>query len=239
MPQREIVNQAEYPWQTIVYIESTFSDGWVVAGSGVMVGPNDVLTAAHLVYEIAHGGAAIHITVTPTFDPSPLEAPFGTVKAVSWHYFSDFDPDGDGRWLGGNRGPGYSGSEHDVALLDLNVALGNDTGWMSLDPNFRSGYVNLTGYPDHYGRNMMNDYGYVQQNAVDAFIDITNLEAWPGNSGGPLWYRDGNGTPHVVGLMSTVSPVRNGVGFAAYDVSAEYDIVLGWIASNDSLIAIA
>jgi len=53
MAQVEIEAQAQYPWRTIVFIESTFPNGHVVTGSGVIVGPNDTLTAAHVVYDVS------------------------------------------------------------------------------------------------------------------------------------------------------------------------------------------
>jgi V8-like Glu-specific endopeptidase len=231
MSQQEVDIQVQYPWQSVVFVVSTFPDGTVATGSGAMVGPNDVMTAAHVVYDAAHGGAASSVTVTPGFDPDPFEAPYGTVAAAGWHFFTDFDPDADGQIFTGNGGAGYAGTEHDVALLDLDLALGYHTGWMGLDPYFEGGYVNLTGHPGHYGNNMMNEFGYVQQSPVDASLDTSRLEIWPGNSGGPLWYTGADGMPYVVGVVST--------GIAAYDLSAEYETVLGWMAGNDSLIAFA
>ena len=38
-----------YPYSAIVSISVTFPDGTGSNGSGVMVGPNDVLTAAHVI----------------------------------------------------------------------------------------------------------------------------------------------------------------------------------------------
>ena len=38
------INNLAYPYDTVVYIETTFPDHQVFTGSGVMVGPNDVLT---------------------------------------------------------------------------------------------------------------------------------------------------------------------------------------------------
>jgi uncharacterized protein YecE (DUF72 family) len=43
--------------------------------SGVLVGPNDVLTASHIVYDGAHGGLASSIVVVPSYEPSPLQEP--------------------------------------------------------------------------------------------------------------------------------------------------------------------
>jgi V8-like Glu-specific endopeptidase len=229
--QQEVDNQAQYPWSSVVYIQALFPDGTIGAGSGVMVGPNDVLTAGHMVYSSEYGGAATRVTATPAFDPDPFEEPFGTWDASQWHYFDDFDPEGDGSSLPGDGGTGRGGTEHDVALLDLDVPLGNETGWMGLDPTFQSGYVNVTGYPSYYGSNMMNDSGYVQDDAVDWFTGISNLETYEGNSGGPLWYFGDDGLPYVVGVVST--------GGAAHDIAAEYDMISGLINSNDDLIALA
>jgi V8-like Glu-specific endopeptidase len=230
--QQEVDNQAQYPWQSVVFIESTFLDGTVASGSGAMVGPNDVLTAAHVVYSLENGGAATEVTVTPAFDPDPHEEPFGTVDAYAWHYFPDFELGAGGlAIIPGDDGPSLGGTELDVALLDLDVPLGNETGWMGLDPTFQSGYVNVTGYPSYYGSNMMNDSGYVQDDAVDWFTDSSNLETYEGNSGGPLWYFGDDGLPYVVGVVST--------GGAAHDIAAEYDMISGLINSNDDLIALA
>ncbi|MBK3803294.1 trypsin-like serine protease [Azospirillum brasilense] len=230
MSQVEVTSQTKYPWQSIVFITSTYANGEVHTGSGVMVGPNDVLTASHVVYDSTTGQSPIEITVTPAFDPSPFTAPFGSVDAVSWHYNANFDPNGDGLIVSGNGGAGLEGVELDYALLDLGVALGYETGWMEIDPTFVSGSVNLTGFPDLYGNNMMNDMGWVVDNPFDDFIDISGLEVHPGNSGGPVWYEE-NGVGHVVGIVST--------GVAAHDVIASYGTLLDWIADNDRLIAAA
>jgi V8-like Glu-specific endopeptidase len=230
MAQQEVFDQAQYPWQTVVFIESTFPNGDTATGSGVMVGPNDVLTASHMVYAIEDGGGATKVTVTPGYDPSPLQEPFGTVDAYAWHYFTDFDPDGNGLILPGNNGDGLGGSELDVALLDLDVALGINTGWMGLDRNFTSGNVNVTGYPGYYGTNMMNDVGYVKDDAVDWFTDTDGLELHAGNSGGPLWHYNVDGSPSVVGIVSTET--------AACDIAGTYDTILEWTVGNDSLLFI-
>jgi V8-like Glu-specific endopeptidase len=230
MSQVEVSDQAQYPWQSIVFITSTYANGEVHTGSGVMVGPNDVLTASHVVYDSTTGESPVEVTVTPAFDPSPFEAPFGSVNAVSWHYSSDFDPNGDGLIVSGNGGAGLEGVELDAALLDLGVPLGNQTGWMELDPTFVSGTINLTGFPDFYGNNMMNDSGWVEDNAFDSFINISGLEVHPGNSGGPLWYEE-NGVGYVVGLVST--------GMAAHDIAASYGSLLEWMDGNDRLLMVA
>jgi hypothetical protein len=110
----EIDNTA-FPYRTVVYIESRFPNGAGFTGSGVIVGRNDVLTAAHMVFDGASGGLATSIKVIPAYDPSPLEKPYGELFASVTNYFSDFDPDNDGMVAPGNRGPGATDSEIDYA----------------------------------------------------------------------------------------------------------------------------
>jgi V8-like Glu-specific endopeptidase len=82
MSQVEINNLAP-PYNTVAYLEATFADGNVFIGSGVMVGPNDVLTASHVVYSSVNGGVATSVKVILGYDPSPLETPYGTLSARS------------------------------------------------------------------------------------------------------------------------------------------------------------
>jgi Ca2+-binding RTX toxin-like protein len=223
------VNNLTAPWNLVCYIEARFADGATFSGSGVLVGANDVLTAAHLVYDNARG-AAVQITVIPGYDASPSETPYGVLTAGKWDYFSNFDPNGDGLLFTGNGGPGLVDSELDIAVIGLNTAIGDTLGWMALDPNFASGTVNLSGYSSFHGRNPMNDSAAASLYAGDSSYNIQALESHPGNSGGPIWYASG-GANYVVGVVST--------GLAAAGVGGTYATLLDWLTGNNYLIASA
>lgn len=225
MSQTEYNNTA-YPYRVICLVEVTFASGATFSGTGVLVGRNDVLTAAHLVYD-NWLGAATKVTVTFAYDPSPYEAPYGEISAHSWSYFTDFDPDGDGLIYTGNGGAGLEGSELDIALISLDSAIGDQLGWMGLDPNFSGGLVEVAGYPALYGYNPMVDVGYVVSDPFDYFLDISGLEIRPGNSGGPVFYNGLEG-PYVVGIVST--------SIAAAEIAGTFDQVLFWMEENDSLL---
>lgn len=228
MSQAEINNLA-YPYYTVTYIEAKFPDGTIFSGSGVMVGPNDILTASHLVYDGAYGGAATSVKVIPGYDPSPLETPYGTFFSSSIDYYPGVDPDNDGLITKGNNGPGLEGSEIDFALVSLNTALGDLTGWMEIDPNFTSGSVNITGYPGFYGVNPMNDSGFIAKDPIDFSYQFGGIEIHSGNSGGPAWYSSGN-LPYVVSVVSTQS-------WGARLAGSNFDQLIAWMQGNDSLIA--
>jgi V8-like Glu-specific endopeptidase len=86
---------------------------------------------------------------------------------------------------------------------------------------------------------MMNVSGHVQDDTVDWYIDLSNLEIHPGNSGGPIWYYDDDGQPSVVGVVSTGtgSDHANHRGVAGHDIAPHYNMLRDWIADNDSAIA--
>ena len=211
-------------YRSIVFIQSNFPSGASFGGSGVMVGPNDVLTASHVVYLEDQGGAATSVTVTPAIWGS---APFGQVTSSAYQYFTDYDPGNTKLLQPGDGTPALTGSEHDVALIDLPTALGQQTGWMQLDPGFTQGMVNITGFPAAYGWNMTNDYTQVTQSPTDSVLFYPAVQLTPGNSGGPVWYQGADGG-HVVGVVSTAN--------WAADIDGVYGQLMQWMAANDGLI---
>jgi hypothetical protein len=101
---------------------------------------------------------------------------------------------------------------------------------MGIDPTFEAGVANVTGYPAASGFEMTNDFGYVEDQAFDNVTLTDGLDISPGNSGGPIWH-DGPDGPAVVAVVST--------GLAACDVEAFYDSLVGLMAANDALMAVA
>lgn len=212
-----------YPFSAVVHIRATFPSGEVFTGSGVMVGPNDVLTAAHVVYDTMAGGVAESVVVTPALDG--LDAPFGAFNTATINYYP-IDDDGDGLILD------YE-SETDFAVLGLNERVGDTTGVFGLDPDPETGSYNVTGYPGAYETHglprMTNEYGLARADHDTFTLGYIDIETHPGSSGGPLWQEVGDGgTPLVAGVVSTS-------GWAG-SVEAQYDVLLEWIAGNDDLI---
>jgi V8-like Glu-specific endopeptidase len=233
---QEGVSSASYPWSSVVLLSLAFPNGFLSYGSGVMVGRNDVLTAGHMVYNPAWGGLASAVVVTPAYVPGRgFDGPYGSSDAWVSVADLDFDPERDRLVPPGNGGPGLAGSERDVAFLTLKAPLGDQTGWMRLDPGFKEGYANLSGYPAAFGYRLTNDTAWAYDDAVDSYTNIGYFEARPGNSGGPVWHYGPDGAPAVVGLVS--SGHGGNRGFAAFDIATSYASILGWIASNDHLIA--
>jgi V8-like Glu-specific endopeptidase len=181
-----------YPYDTVVRVTDTIG-GQSWQGSGVLISPDEVLTASHVLY-IQGTGSATNITVTPGY--SPGSHPYGSASAANIHYFA-ID---DGADLISNEQ-----SQSDYALIHLSSAF--DVGTMGVEANFSGGTVNITGYPASAGGNQVTS---TQTDTVDphyTLLDGTSIGA--GSSGGPVWVRTASG-PEVVGLVSSVGPHGTG-----------------------------
>jgi hypothetical protein len=73
-------NQDEYPNNCTVYVQVEWDDGSFTRGSGAMVGRNDILTAAHVVYDPAH--TAVDIDIYPAYDGAA--GPWGSFTSGTW-----------------------------------------------------------------------------------------------------------------------------------------------------------
>lgn len=212
----KVSNTTTYPWDTVVHIIATYSNGQSFGGSGVIVGNNDILTATHMVYNPSAGGAATKVEIIPAQNGSTL--PFGIYYGAKWYYNSGINPS-DGLYQSEVHG--------DLAIIGLNTSLGDTTGWMGIDPNFSSGTVNITGYPEKYGNTTMStSSGYVY--ATSGILDTSSLDINPGNSGGPLW-ETLNGEEYVVGVVSTAP-------WGAPTSGSWYDQIVQWMSQDDSLL---
>ncbi len=195
------VDDDQYPASAVVYIESTWGTK-TYTGSGFLAGRNDVITAAHVIYNWTLGGLADKITIYPSYNPKSWD---NQGYGASWvEYYPDFDPDGDGKLVTGDfYRATYAGSEKDIALLSLPDPLGDAYGWFGIDWGFSGGNVGVIGHPGKYNTVMTYDGGTLTRSYVDAVYYIgADLEVNPGNSGGPIYYDHGSG-PYAVGIVST------------------------------------
>ena len=217
-----------YPGSTAVLIRVTWDGHGTFVGSGVLVGRNDILTAAHVIYNARFGGFADDIKLYPSYDP---DSSFN--DSVDWsvvHYYPNFDPDGDGRLFPGDFNAGTLGqTELDIALFTLSEAAGDRYGYMGIDWAFAGGKIGVLGYPVLYGLQPIYDDGSVTKARFSdsAFIYSYDLEVNPGNSGGAIYYDYGFG-PYVVGIVST--------GIAAVNVAGHRWWLERYIRENDVAI---
>lgn len=206
-----------------VQIFSTFSDGSVLQGSGVMVGANDVLTAAHTFYSVENGGLATSVEVTPSRFSD--YKPFGTAYADHFSLTEEW-----------TLNQSY---QYDYGVISLSTAIGLQTGWANY------GFLNdLTATAD----TQMTTYGYAsdtlsgnwllkttgQPDAVNGNILLfrDDLDVTGGQSGSPIVTSTSTQSDIVVGIVSHHSYFPNENGVFALDETAVKNID-EWVSSND------
>ncbi|MCK7542776.1 DUF4214 domain-containing protein [Marinobacter bryozoorum] len=212
---------SQYPYSSVAYIEAVFPDGSRVSGSGVLVGRNDVLTAAHVIYDQDRGWAAESVQVTPGRDGAG--SPLGSFDGALLNYFEI-----DAQYSGSLT---QSESEQDLALIGLDQAVGDQLGWFGMGSFVPGENYRVTGYPgayqDYSGPRMVEDSGYASADRYFDLISLNGFDISPGSSGGPVWYGPAS-SPVLVGTVSTD-------GWATA-VDGQFETVESWITGNDHLI---
>ncbi|BBK37888.1 hypothetical protein STAQ_29660 [Allostella sp. ATCC 35155] len=213
------------PWSAVVRLEIEFPQGGAVA-TGVMIGPNDLLTVGHAVYSAEFGGYATQILAYP--GAVGASEPFGSAAAMSFRV--------DPRWVENDGGPGpVDAFSFDYAVVTLDRTVGSDTGALPVavlaDPVGVA--VEAAGYPADLG--YLYPYrttGTVDSADIDTLFFEDDLDLSPGQSGSPV-LADGA----VVGLISfdyDLPPFANGV----LRITDEYlATILHWAATNDATAA--
>jgi V8-like Glu-specific endopeptidase len=191
----EITNRTAFPYVSICYVESEWPDGTFTRGSGVVIGVNDVLTAAHVVYNADRGGFATSVTVYPAADTEPyLVEPYGSFDAGLMNVrVADWDTNGD-------QLVSSSEAQYDMAVLGMRTAIGNTTGWLGTWAYSQDFSGTMVGYPGA-GTGMMAESVFADASSFWGIFEIDRALG-PGASGGPLLMTSG-GSTYVVGVLSS------------------------------------
>jgi V8-like Glu-specific endopeptidase len=206
---------SKFPYDTVVYITDTIG-GTRWQASGVLISPDEVLTASHVVYSSTYGTAS-DIVVTPAYASGA--APFGSGTGTTIHYNAVDDA---------NQEITNSQSQLDYAVIHLAQPI-SGIGQMGLQANFPGGAVNVTGYPASAGGAQVTGDETVTDDPTYSLLDGPPLG--PGSSGGPVWITGSNGQPYVVGLTS--SGVASGQGYFTEITTSAYNQIEAWVAQDD------
>jgi V8-like Glu-specific endopeptidase len=207
---------SSYPYDTVVRITDTIGgESW--QGSGVLISPDEVLTASHVVY-IDGVGTATNIVVTPGYDDG--SSPYGSVAGTSFHYEGIDDED---------RSITNEQSQFDYAVIHLATPI-TSAGYMGLEADYPGGEVNITGYPASAGGAQVTSTQPVTLNPDYTLLDGTALGE--GSSGGPVWTETANG-PEVVGLVSSESDT-NSTGYNTLITTAAFDQIETWVSEDNA-----
>lgn len=226
----EISARTTFPYRAITYVVVEWPNGSRSAGSGVVVGQNDVLTAMHVVFNSDRGGWASSVTIYPGADTKPsLVTPFGAF-GNGWRISTrttDWDADGDGLLSD------YE-AQYDLALIGLYERIGDATGWLGSRSERVDGAATMLGYPSR-GTGMMAEHVYADASSRWGVFDIdSGLGA--GSSGGPLVRTDADGEVYVVGVASSGDAADTVSTYAALFGPGNWDWYTAAMAYNDDLL---
>ncbi len=202
-----------YPGDAVVTIEDMIGGQWW-QGSGVLISPDEVLTASHVVYHAGVGTAQyIHVGV----GGGQTTVPFNWSYGSSFRYELIDDSNG---------GITNQQSQYDYAVIHLTAPLLN-IGYMGLTANFTGGPANVSGYPASAFGNQVTSAQTTTLDPNYTVLDGTSLGE--GSSGGPVWIASPSG-PLVVGLVSTASGTT---GYDALITPGALNQIETWVAQDD------
>ncbi len=191
-------------------------------GSGVLVGPNDLLTALHVAVDEAGAfpGGQVY------FDSGAVTARLVGVAHLDvpalWQ--SEYISLGDIRY--------------DLALVTLDQPIGETLGWMDIDSIERPVTLQVAGYPSAPwdGRTLATETVTPLYDELLGVSQFASSTVHPGSSGGPVYEVEADGSAELAGLVSA----RSQDGATAYS-SLITPTMLGslerWIAANDPVTA--
>jgi V8-like Glu-specific endopeptidase len=213
-------NASTTPYSAYLQVAAQFSDGTILQSSGVMVGPNDVLTAANAIYSQVHGGWATNIQVTPgrygDLKPFGVHSASQISAPLAWQNSSDLSSD--------------------YGLLSLATDIGYVTGWVETGyAGTLSGLSKYTlstlGYPTEQGGNTL----YYSKGSVDQVVDnelyfTDDLDMMAGQNGSPVVFNSG-GVDIVLGLVSQVTEGSEDNRVLAFTADS-FETIQTWTTNN-------
>lgn len=213
------------PDSAVVYILDDIPGEGEFQGTGVIIGPHTILTAAHVVYDADTGASADAISLYPGYTPGATNYnPTGALGGVqSIHFVKVAD---------NNDALSPAATQSDFAIIDTSADL-TPYGSFALDPSFTSGDVVVKGYPASDSGNLSGSEAVVSRDGRLSDLATAGLPLSPGYSGGPLYdtvERNGRVLDAVVGLVSTNED-------ATKLTKAKVDLIRHWIHADQSLYA--
>lgn len=202
-PATDFFNASYYPISTAVRV--FYYDGDTVSDkgcSGMMVGRNFVVTAAHCI-RISGNWRADSLLVAPAYDNGDFHPTFQSSKVVKYYLPKSI--------LDGND------INPDLALLELEELIGEQTGWIGLgyeaDQNwFNERVFHKLSYPNgtnifdttqaYYGDTLYYDYGYIQKPPNGLSLSVQGGTTILGQEGSSLFHTDNINSYYTYGVAN-------------------------------------
>lgn len=186
----DTTNMYQQDYQQTVFIVAHWSDGKHTNSTGVLVGPNDILTATHVVYNPDRGGwadrfdfyfVADYDSTTGIIEKHAAHIPGTTGEDIHITAFPGKTySDGDNLSLRSFE------TQYDISVIGLKYRIGDTLGWLEMkSSNIGYSSAKAIGYPID-GTGMMTQNLTVVNSKHYGTYDTNNNGMGSGSSGGPL-----------------------------------------------------
>lgn len=183
--QYRIKNTKVNPYRKVVRLYMKYSDGTYV-GSGTLIAPDLVLTAAHNVYNTSTRKWASKVVAVPGQNGN--STPYGTYTASNYFILRKYK-------MAGSNAAQF---QQDVAVVKLSRKVSSKVGYLGVSTGGYTGQrVQVTGYPSYSASK--SDYMYTMFGKLgrrDGNLFYYTIDTEGGQSGGPVL----NNKNQVVGV---------------------------------------
>lgn len=213
---KKMVNAGAWPFNVNVKIKSVDSMGQVANGSGIVIGPRHILTAAHNVYDVLPKNWHSNITIYANASPGTMTPASPAKIYVSKEYTAKKNE----TW--------------DMALIVLGDDIGKTTGWFGIGSfdmeSLHIGtFVTVAGYPNDKIDGLWWHMESIK-NIVNGMIQY-DVDTNEGQSGSGVWLPHGSdGEYKVIGVH-----VNNlfGDNRAVYLNGAKFGTIFRWLNTKN------
>lgn len=189
-------------YRNTVFILVTAPNGSSHAGTGFMIGPSAVATAAHVVYNTNFGGDNYIESgkVYPAFADG--STPYGSAAITEIVLYNAWTEDHD--------------IEYDWAIIELNSNIGNNVGWLGLkyqSDSYNGTSISINGYPSTVNGNL-NRIMYRSDGTITGsytrLLRSTNTNLFEGMSGGPVYIYSSNSGYTAIAIATSAVKTSSG-----------------------------
>ena len=192
-------------YRNTVYIQVTAPNGSSYRGTGFMIGPSAVATAAHVVYNTKYGGDnyAESGIVFPARDDG--STPYGSSAITGIIVYDAWTDDTD--------------AEYDWAIIELNSNIGDNVGWLGLryqGGSYNGTSISINGYPSTVNGNttriMYRSDGTISSSYTRLLRSVdTNTNG--GMSGAPIYIYSSSSGYTAIAIHSASAKTSSGLKF--------------------------